>query len=73
MEYEIYLLCNILGVILLAIIILFHFLETEDKNAVDYDIEDKKTVIQNNNANISNNITNEELEELYKTKEHKNK
>lgn len=30
MEYEIYLLCNILGVILVAIIILFHFVEADE-------------------------------------------
>lgn len=30
MEYEIYLLCNILGVVLVAIIILFHFVEADE-------------------------------------------
>ena len=30
MEYEIYYLCNILGVILIGVIILFHFVESED-------------------------------------------
>lgn len=30
MEYEIYYLCNILGVILIGVIILFHFVEADD-------------------------------------------
>lgn len=30
MEYEIYYLCNILGVILIGIIILFHFVEADE-------------------------------------------
>jgi hypothetical protein len=30
MEYEIYYLCNILGVILILVIILFHFVEADE-------------------------------------------
>lgn len=31
MEYEIYYLCNLLGVILVAVIILFHFVDADKK------------------------------------------
>ena len=31
MEYEIYLLCNVLGAIIVLIIVLFHFVEADKK------------------------------------------
>ena len=42
MEYEIYLLCNLLGIILIAVILLFHFIEAEEELKEDYSIEDSK-------------------------------
>ena len=36
MEYEIYLLCNILGIIILFLIIIFHFIDADNKNAKSY-------------------------------------
>ena len=33
MEYEIYLLCNILGIIILFLIIVFHFIDADHDNA----------------------------------------
>ena len=45
MEYEIYYLCNILGVILIAVIVLFHFVESDDngKNQTEEVIGKVKT------------------------------
>lgn len=31
MEYEVYWLCNLLGMIIIAIVILFHFIEADKK------------------------------------------
>ena len=39
MEYEIYLLCNILGIIILFLIIIFHFIDADHENAKSYDKE----------------------------------
>ena len=39
MEYEIYLLCNILGIIILFLIIIFHFIDADNKNAKSYQKE----------------------------------
>ncbi len=39
MEYEIYYLCNLLGVILVFIIILFHFVEADKKPKIKADSE----------------------------------
>ena len=36
MEYEIYLLCNILGIIILFLIIVFHFIDADHDNAKSY-------------------------------------
>ena len=33
MEYEIYLLCNVLGIIILFLIIVFHFIDADHDNA----------------------------------------
>ena len=38
MEYEIYYLCNILGVVLILVIILFHFVEA-DEGAKNKDVD----------------------------------
>ena len=43
MEYEIYLLCNILGIIILFLIIVFHFIDADHDNA--------KSFIKENNMN----------------------
>ena len=43
MEYEIYLLCNILGIIILFLIIVFHF--------IDADHDNSKSFIKENNMN----------------------
>ena len=43
MEYEIYYLCNILGIALVVLIILFHFVEAEEEIKEDYLIYDKST------------------------------
>ena len=36
MEYEIYLLCNILGIIILFLIIVFHFIDADHDNAKSF-------------------------------------
>ena len=41
MEYEIYYLCNLLGVALVIVIVLFHFVEADPKKKVN-DGEKKK-------------------------------
>ena len=43
MEYEIYLLCNVLGIIILFLIILFHFIDADSETSKSYEKE-----IQNN-------------------------
>ncbi len=43
MEYEIYLLCNVLGIIILFLIILFHFIDADAETSKSYEKE-----IQNN-------------------------
>ena len=42
MEYEIYLLCNILGIIILFLIIVFHFIDADHDNAKSYLKENKE-------------------------------
>ena len=42
MEYEIYLLCNILGIIILFLIIIFHFIDADHKNAKSFEKEQGK-------------------------------
>ena len=42
MEYEIYLLCNILGIIILFLIIVFHFIDADHDNAKSYLKENNK-------------------------------
>ena len=39
MEYEIYLLCNILGIIILFLIIIFHFIDADHDNAKSFEKE----------------------------------
>ena len=39
MEYEIYLLCNILGIIILFLIIVFHFIDADHDNAKSFEKE----------------------------------
>ena len=39
MEYEIYLLCNLLGVIILFLVILFHFIDADSENSKSYEKE----------------------------------
>ena len=39
MEYEIYLLCNILGIIILFLIIIFHFIDADHENAKSFEKE----------------------------------
>lgn len=39
MEYEIYLLCNILGIIILFLIIVFHFIDADHDNAKSFSKE----------------------------------
>ena len=39
MEYEIYLLCNVLGIIILFLVILFHFIEADSENSKSYEKE----------------------------------
>jgi hypothetical protein len=44
MEYEIYLLCNILGSIIVLLIVLFHFVEADKKEktkAINVDLRTK--------------------------------
>ena len=36
MEYEIYLLCNILGILILFLIIVFHFIDADHDNAKSF-------------------------------------
>ena len=43
MEYEIYLLCNVLGIIILFLVILFHFIDADAETSKSYEKE-----IQNN-------------------------
>ena len=49
MEYEIYLLCNILGIIILFLIIVFHFIDADHDNA--------KSFIKDSNMNEEENKT----------------
>ena len=42
MEYEIYYLCNVLGVILVAVIMLFHFVEADEKVGDNNEVEAEK-------------------------------
>ncbi len=44
MEYEIYLLCNILGVALIGVILLFHFVEAEEGLKEKFIIDDSREV-----------------------------
>jgi hypothetical protein len=46
MEYEIYLLCNILGSIIVLLIVLFHFVEADKKEKSKVIKEDTKTKVQ---------------------------
>ena len=39
MEYEIYLLCNLLGIIILILIIIFHFIDADHDNAKSFEKE----------------------------------
>ena len=39
MEYEIYLLCNILGIIILFLIIVFHFIDADAETSKSYEKE----------------------------------
>ena len=39
MEYEIYLLCNILGIIILFLIIIFHFIDADHENTKSFEKE----------------------------------
>jgi Na+-transporting methylmalonyl-CoA/oxaloacetate decarboxylase gamma subunit len=39
MEYEIYLLCNVLGIIILFLVILFHFIDADSENSKSYEKE----------------------------------
>jgi Na+-transporting methylmalonyl-CoA/oxaloacetate decarboxylase gamma subunit len=39
MEYEIYLLCNVLGIIILFLIILFHFIDADAETSKSYEKE----------------------------------
>ena len=39
MEYEIYLLCNILGIIILFLVILFHFIDADAETSKSYEKE----------------------------------
>lgn len=43
MEYEIYYLCNLLGVVLIAIIILFHFVEADENKPYAVDNQESNT------------------------------
>ena len=43
MEYEIYLLCNLLGIIILFLIIIFHFIDADHENAKSFQKELGKT------------------------------
>ena len=48
MEYEIYYLCNILGVALVFIIILFHFVENDEDRKIDHngnEVEESKETL----------------------------
>ena len=42
MEYEIYYLCNLLGIIILLLIILFHFIDADHDNAKTFVTDDSK-------------------------------
>ena len=42
MEYEIYYLCNLLGIIILFLIILFHFIDADHDNAKNFVDDDAK-------------------------------
>ena len=60
MEYEIYLLCNILGIIILFLIIVFHFIDADHDNAKSFKKE-------------SNSIEEESILENLKRKQQKPK
>ena len=47
MEYEIYLLCNILGIIILFLIIVFHFIDADHDNAKSFEKENNIIEEQN--------------------------
>ena len=51
MEYEIYLLCNLLGVIILFLVILFHFIDADSENSKSYEKEINTTINENDNNN----------------------
>ena len=65
MEYEIYYLSNLLGVIVLFMIILFHF--------VDADGENCKTFEKEMNEKMNFGINEEKIEKIEKTKKDKKK
>ena len=46
MEYEIYILCNLLGIIILAVILLFHFVEAEEGIKESFVIDDSSDNIK---------------------------
>lgn len=48
MEYEIYILCNLLGIIILAVILLFHFVEAEEGIKENYLFDDNTNTNKNN-------------------------
>ena len=60
MEYEIYLLCNILGIIILFLIIVFHFIDADHDNAKSFMKE-------------SNSIDEEQKDDNLKRKQQKPK
>lgn len=39
MEYEIYYLCNVLGLIVIFLVILFHFIDADNENSKSYEKE----------------------------------
>ena len=53
MEYEIYFLCNLLGILLILIIIFFHFIEADEKIKT---IGDDKTTDNSGNKASSSNV-----------------
>ena len=64
MEYEIYLLCNILGIIILFLIIVFHFIDADHNNA--------KTFLKESNLNEEDKTENLRKKQT-KTKKEKKK
>ena len=39
MEYEIYYLCNVLGLLVIFLVILFHFIDSDNENSKSYEKE----------------------------------